>query len=79
MTPASDGPWRPTPPVGMNSGASSVAPKRAAASTRRRSAPLGRPSGRTAAPKITMAARPLTPSLTFSLTGAAPAAPGSPR
>ncbi len=56
ITEASDGPNRPTPPVGTNSGSAKRAPNAAAASTRRSSVVLGRPPGRTAAPKMTMTA-----------------------
>ena len=57
MTLASEGPCRPTAPVGTYNGRSCRAPKAAAAATRRSSVSLAVPSGRTAAPKITIAAR----------------------
>jgi hypothetical protein len=52
MTDASDGPWRPTAPDGMNRTHGSPLAWASAVSTRRRRAVLGVPSGRTAAPKI---------------------------
>ena len=52
MTEASEGPWRPTLPDGMNVVHGSFRAAARAASTRRRRAVLGVPSGLTAAPKI---------------------------
>jgi hypothetical protein len=52
MTEASDGPYRPTAPDGMNRTHGSWRACSRAVSIRRRSAELGVPSGRTAAPKI---------------------------
>ncbi len=54
MTEASDGPCRPTPPVGINRTSGWPSAHAIAASTRRLRVKLGFPSARTAAPNITI-------------------------
>ena len=52
MTEASEGPWRPIPPVGKKHAPGWFLAQAKAASTRCRRAGLGCPPGRTAAPKM---------------------------